>query len=118
MDMDIGHCRVHDHRGVHFEDPTVGKELSRLREQRGTALQCQTCSGGLPGKGRVGLHAPRYASTCPTRTRPPLRHSGSQVLAPGGSSNMTVEPMLNRPISAPLERCSGAWVDCSGKSNR
>ncbi len=95
--------------------PRAAKKCACAREQRGAQLEhlAREAVGRQSGVRRRPAPAimdearARRGSVRPARARPAAA-PGSHSAAPGGSSRMTVEPMLNRPSSAPRSSRSGA----------
>src|SRR5215469_16746311 len=125
MDVYVGYRGVDHDRRVHLQHAAGSEEVAGPCQKLSAQLQHPARGRGPPiglavlagGVARLLGHGDcSQASVWPTRTAEPGCSVGSHSAVPGGSSRMTVEPMLNRPSSAPRSRRAGARPVSSGSS--
>src|ERR1700733_12618330 len=114
MDVHVADRRVHHQGRIHLEHAARGEELAGVREQRRTLHQARARGARTPVIARRARAS--VASACPRRTGLPGTSPVSQLPLPGGSSMMTVEPMLKRATSAPRASARGARAPSSGRT--
>src|ERR1700754_2036474 len=97
MNVHVRDRSVHHHRRIDFENPSIREKTARTGEEQGALLEHRAGGGRPPRSAHLSL-----ASIFPTSIRVPGTNFGNQSSMSGCNSRMTVEPMLNRPISMPL----------------
>ena len=104
----VAHRMTDEDRCLAFEDIARGEELARHRQRTRASAQGAHVGNRFPSCGRrshpcaiAPLIRPR---AMPVRMATPAARLSRQETAPAGSSNMTVEPMLNCPSDAPRAR--------------
>ena len=108
IDVQIAYGVGADDRRFDFQQRTIGEKCPGPGQHRGAPPEYFVVATGAPvlahqlTPARVG--APASASVCPSSTTWPGTIAGSRLTAPRPNKTITVEPMLNRPISSPLAR--------------
>src|SRR5215207_3974082 len=100
MEVNVRDRCVDDDGCIYFERAATGEKVAGLLEHPCALLE--------HGAGRRGLPAHRMRPMgCPTRMPEPAPEPGNHSAARRGNKRITVEPMLNRPISSPRGKGAG-----------